>query len=94
MARRPLKQQGAQPDARDAGGLVDKQLTFRNVLTAVATFFALLALLIRVRCPRQEFIPRLALAQQQLATEAPRPALRGSAPWRRDPNRPGCTRLR
>jgi len=34
-------------------GLVDRKLTFRDVFTAVATFFSLLALLIRVRWPRQ-----------------------------------------
>ena len=31
------------------------------------------AALFSVRCRRQEFIPRLAVAQQQLATEAPAP---------------------
>ena len=43
-------------------GLVEKQLTFRDVFTAVAIFFSLLALLIRVRCWRQAPISRLAAA--------------------------------
>ena len=43
-------------------GLVDRKLTFRDIFTAVATFFSLLALLIRVRWPRQELISRFAVA--------------------------------
>ena len=37
-------------------GLVAKRLTFRDVFTAVAAFFSLLALLIWVRWPRQDLI--------------------------------------
>jgi len=43
-------------------GLADRKLTFRDVFTAVATFFSLLALLARVRCWRQALAPRLAAA--------------------------------
>jgi len=44
-------------------GLVDRRLTFRDIFAAVADFFSFLALLIRTRWPRQEFISRLAVAQ-------------------------------
>ena len=44
-------------------GLVDRKLTFRDIFTAAATFFSFLALLIRVRWPRQELISRFAAAQ-------------------------------
>ena len=44
-------------------GLVDRKLTFRDVFTTVATFFSLLALLIRARWPRQALAPRFAAAQ-------------------------------
>jgi len=43
-------------------GLVDKKLTFHDVFTAVATFFSLLALLIRVRCRRQTLVSHCAAA--------------------------------
>ena len=39
-------------------GLVAKRLTFRDVFTAVVTFFSFLALLIRLRCWRQVLISR------------------------------------
>ena len=42
---------------------VGRQLTFRDIFTDVATFFALLALLIRIRWPRQELISRFVVAQ-------------------------------
>jgi len=51
-------------------GLVDSKLTFRDVVTAVATFFPFLALLTRVRCWRQALISRCAAAWQQSLTEA------------------------
>jgi len=41
-------------------GLVDRHLTLRDVFTALAAFFSLLALLIRVRCRRQPLMLRLA----------------------------------
>jgi len=41
-------------------GLVDRHLTLRDVFTALAAFFSLLALLIRVRCRRQRLVLRLA----------------------------------
>ena len=44
-------------------GLVDRKLTFRDIFTAVMTFFSLLVLLMRVRWPRQELISRFAAAQ-------------------------------
>ncbi len=53
------------------GGLVDKQLTFRDVFTAVKNFFVFLAVLIWVRWRRQGLISHFAAAQQQLLTEAP-----------------------
>jgi len=43
-------------------GLVDTKLTFRDVFTAVATFFYFLALLIRARCCPQVLISRCAAA--------------------------------
>jgi len=43
-------------------GLVAKRLTFRDVFTAVAEFLLVVALAIRVRCRRQELIPRSAPA--------------------------------
>jgi len=39
-------------------GLVGRKLTFRDVFTAVATFFSFLTLLIRVRCRRRALILR------------------------------------
>jgi len=42
-------------------GLVASELTFRDVFTAMAAFFSLLALLIRVRCRRQPLVLRLAM---------------------------------
>jgi len=44
-------------------GLVDRKLTFRDVITAVATFFSFLVLLIRVRCWRQVLISCCAAAR-------------------------------
>ena len=44
-------------------GLVARRLTFRDVFTAVGDFFVFLAVLIGVRCPRQELMSRLAVAQ-------------------------------
>ena len=43
-------------------GLVTKRLTFRDVFTAVAQFFLLVAVVIRVRCRRQGLIQCSALA--------------------------------
>ncbi len=51
--------------------LVDKQLTFPDVFTALAGFLLLIALAIRVRCWRQGPVLGLAALQQHLATEAP-----------------------
>jgi len=41
-------------------GRVASELTLRDVSAAVAAFFSLLALLIRVRCRRQRLVLRLA----------------------------------
>ena len=43
-------------------GLVDRQLTFRDVFTAVVAFLLVVALAIRVRCQRQGLVPCLATA--------------------------------
>ncbi len=52
-------------------GLVDKQLTFRGVFMAVAGFVSFVVALIEVRWRWKELVTRLALALQQLLTEAP-----------------------
>jgi hypothetical protein len=44
-------------------GFVGRKLTFRDIFTAVAEFLRLTALVIRVGCWCQGFIPRLAAAR-------------------------------
>ena len=53
-------------------GLVAKQLTLRDVFTAVGTLLSFLTVLIRVSWRRQALIARLSDPQEQFPMEAPR----------------------